>query len=144
MLVMNFEGYVFRFLTNNWLLLGLEIIALAAMFLPHRVIALKTKFPGVFWFILALAVCIQFPLLFGGCWGLGMKYAENRPMSKVVDVSFVLLPFIYLGVFVASLVIQGRRKNADISFAIAAFSSLVLSPFTCFLTIALIGTILKA
>ena len=140
---MNIYGHVFSFFTNPWLLLGLGIAALAAMFLPHRVIALKTKYPGVFWSILVLALCIQFPLLFGGCWGLGMKYAESRPMGKVVDASFAWFPFVYLGVFVVSLAIQSRRKHADISFAVATFSSLVLSPFIGFLAIELLGAILK-
>ena len=140
---MNIYGYVFNFITNSWLWLGLGIVAIAAMFLPSRAIAFKIKYPWAFWFILVLALCIQFPMLFGGCWGLGMKYAESRPMNKIVDASFMLLPFVYLGVFVASLTIQGRRKNADMSFAVAAFSSLGLSPFIGFLAIELLGTILK-
>jgi hypothetical protein len=140
---MNVYGHIFSFLTNSWLLLGLGIAAIAATFLPRRVIALKAKYPAVFWFILVLALSIQFPLLFGGCWGLGMKYAENRPMGTVVDASFAWLPFVYVGVFMASWAIQSRKKNADISFAVATFSSLVLSPFIGFLAIELLGTILR-
>ena len=140
---MNVWGHVFSFLTNSLLLVGLIIVAIAAMLSPHQVIAFKTKYPGVFWFVLVLALCIQFPLLFGGCWGLGMKYAENRPMSKIVEASFALLPLIYLGVCFVSLMIQGRRKNTQISFAVAGFSSLILSPFIVFLGIELLGRVLK-
>ena len=140
---MNVWGHVFSFLTNSLLLVGLIIVAIAAVLSPHQVIAFKTKYPGVFWFVLVLALCIQFPLLFGGCWGLGMKYAENQPMSKVVDASFALLPVVYAAVFVVSLAIQGRRKDAKMSFAVATFSSLVLSPFIGFLSIELLGATLK-
>ena len=140
---MNIYGHIFSFLTDFWLLIGLIIIAIVTLCFPDRIIEFKAKYPGIFWFILGLAVCIQFPLLFGGCWGLGMKYVENRPMSQVVDMTFTLLPVIYIGLFFVSLGIQGRKKQATLSSPVAALSSLVLSPFVGFLVIELLGTILK-
>lgn len=138
---MNIYGYIFSFLEGPVLIL-LFIISLIALFLPVKFVSLKIKFPIPYYIILILAILVQFPLLFYGCWGLGMQYAESK-FSKMVDISYVGLIVLYIAIFFISLLIQGKKKEIEqISLGSALFASLVLSPLIHLVFMTVLGKIL--
>ncbi len=138
---MNIINYIFSLLTGPVLIL-LFIMALIAILLPVKFISLKTKYPIPYYIVLTLGFLIQFPLLFLGCWGLGMLYAESK-FGRIVDVSYLGLIILYISIFFLSSFIQGRKKEIKkISLGTALFTSLILSPAIYFACMHLFGKIL--
>lgn len=138
---MNIYGYLFSFLTGP-VLIVLFIAALVALFLPLKFISFKTRLPVLYYTGLILALFVQFPLLFGGCWGLGMQYAESK-LSKIIDISYVGLIVLYIMLFFLSFVIQGKKKELEqISTGTALFASLILSPLIHLVFMSILGKLL--
>ena len=60
-----------------------------------------------------------------------------------VEGAITLSPFLYFIMLGMSLTIQARTPGLPISFAVAAFSSLVVTPFLGFVALELLGVLLK-
>ena len=109
---------------------GLVLLAGCALVFLGVIMAFRRRFPIAFRVALLLAISAQFPVLFWGCWGWGMIAAEHRLFSQLVAVSYyVLLPLLYVLFVWLSLAMQRRTGWTDVSRSVAAFMSLVISPF---------------
>ena len=112
----------------------LLVVAIFSLFFPRLILKFRTRKPRLYiaisGILITIAVLFQFPVLFGGMWGL-VKYVETDlwPIIKVAKVFLILL---YPAIFFVSLFTQSRKNNENIAFGIATFTSLILSPILFF------------
>lgn len=136
---MNILGYIFSFLINEFVLGVLFLMALFALFFPGGALSFKKKMPIIFYLILFFAVAVQFPVWFGGLWGIGIKYLEQPVSARVTNILLLVVPLLYVLVFAFSSFMQSKKNSlSTISFGISFFTSLILAPFLYFLLVYII------
>ena len=111
---------------------------------PKKIREYRKKSRAFYWGLILSAAAVQFPILLGGYWDLGIAFSEIQ-RNFVFDASILMVPLLYIGVFVLSILTQrrGMHEDEEASFILASYASAVVSPFVYFSTMMVVYFLLN-
>ncbi len=150
---MTLLGNIAYWLTHEYVLLFffafIIYIWIQILFFPPQKNFLSNRNPAVYRILLFITFFMQFPLLFGMYWGLGMKYAEVKsPILNFFTDPFsgflIMIGFYVIIFFISTFLQMQRSREQDWSFIISALTTLGLSPLLYFTLIQVLGNWLRS